>query len=414
MADAIDNALTQIGKTLATCEAECKKLTQSAQILHKSSVSLLGMFVVRGEALSAIFTRSLSIAESAIGMTYDLEIGLTDENLTKRLGTFQLTPIIWQDGDNSFQAVPKGALRVVSSLPGVVVRDGHSLIESLWSIRLNNGTSLEYHAVIEFRLSLHLARPKVRLSSARALQFYGAKWESASPIAMIPFAGKRRLKARQTIEEKIQTELGKVELAFPSIDTPQLRLNATPLASFARGALLIFCKLDGLPLRRAPYAIARIPNRPGFDLFVRIKSDVLVQQLSTVVKAIDNSASVVDARYAGGAFRFTVSVYRKQHECIAEARIWASINFLAYVQSRGRTELMFDASQESWSARWEIDWCFHKCGEASRRIDSELRATISQHKRKTVSLSNFSSIARNVSGWMDPFGLNIQMEAIDV
>jgi len=57
------------------------------------------------------------------------------------------------------------------------------------------------------------------------------------------------------------------------------------------------------------------------------------------------------------------------------------VAFEGVVLKRGPTRLSFRAGWRRWDARWEIDWCFHKCGEASDKI------------RRTIHVNRWTNIS---------------------
>lgn len=411
MSDPIDVALADIDANLSKCAVSTESLRTAAIQLNHGAFTYAGNFRTPGEALWEVFGLGRSLTDIIASMTFDAQMTVTDAYLAKQFSGQQIKTIEWVVGDIKIEAVPVGDLAILTSpLNSGEVRPGHLVMSTHWDVSIDNAPPQRRESWLEFRIDMKSAWPSMRLVPARALIFTDSTGEVSDPIKLIPYGKSMRFDARRELARQVTALASELRIPIPSLSSLPLPLSLRPLTSFARGALHFAFKIDGISRRRAPYIISQRRLPEPYDVFIRLKVELITQQLASIVGEIEG-ASLQEPRFAGGNFWFTVAISRTEHKCIAEARINAWIDYQASVISRGNNRLMFEANQRSWRASWEIDWCFHKCDEASDEIRKTLKEQINLYKKKSVTLGDFSQVARQSYGWMDPFGVNIQMES---
>ncbi|MDO8770865.1 MAG: hypothetical protein Q7K57_19585 [Burkholderiaceae bacterium] len=404
----IDVALGDVNAQLAKCTGQVVGLTSLAKSFAVDSRTYCQYFSAENDLLWRLFGGVKEIADAGITMTHDVQATISEDYLRRALQGQAIAPVEWTAADLTFTAKPVGGA-TVNTLPGHSYRQGHAALVISWEISANGAPPERLTSFLEFRLDVRSAWPKVALVPARWVKFYDPSGKEKDALSQVPYGKGSRVQARLNIARQMGGACRDAAFEVPIISSIPLPLNLVPIASIANGAVILAFKVGGLPLRRAPYALSsQRPTRPE-DLHLRIKSEVLIEKLAESIRGIPG-ASLEGARFDGRVFRFTVHIYRKEHECIAEARIHAWINYYAQIRSSGNTMLTFEAYQLNWSARWEIDWCFHKCDEASDEIRKTLENTIPTYAHQSVPIGQFSSMARRARGWMDAFGLNIMLE----
>jgi hypothetical protein len=408
MLDPMDAALGEIADGLDKCARQVVKLNSLAKPFAADSRTHCQYFSGENDLLWRLFGSVKDVADMCVAMTHDAQVTVSESYLRRLLASQTISPIEWTAAELRFTAKPVAGA-TVNSLPGRSYRPGHAAMVIHWEVSANGAAPERLTSFLEFRLDTRSLWPKIALVPARWIRFYDTSGKERDALSQVPYGKGSRVQARRDIARQMNIACRDAAFEVPMLSSIPLPLHLLPLASTANGAVILTFKVAGLPLRRAPYALSgQRPVNPE-DLHLRIKSDILIQKLAESVRGIPG-ASLQNARFDGRVFRFTVHIYRKEHECIAEARINAWVNYYAQVLSSGKTMLTFDAHQVNWSARWEIDWCFHKCDEASDEIRRTLESTIPTYAHQSVPIGQFSSIARRARGWMDAFGLNIMLE----
>ena len=408
--DPIDIALQEVDRNLSACEAKAKILIAGSSALLTSVSETQSLIVAEGNALWRIYDVASKVLTMAVQMSFDAQLAIGAAFVTKKLKNTVLEPITWSSGDYRFTATPISPPAVVTNNRLPAPRPNSCHMATDWLVSVNDGAPRKFRLLAEFQIDTRTDWPRLKLVISRGVVFSDEVRVPADPLAMLPVKDQVRNRARLEINDHVVKHVESLNLPTPDLSAIPTPLNAVPLAAWPLGSLMLFLKLRDLPQRRAPYALLSSIPRSPFDVALRVKAEMLIANLASVVSGIEG-ASIGNPRYAGGTFWLTVSIYRKEHQCIAEARIWANIEYSVRIETRGNTRLFFIANQRSWRARWEIDWCFHKCDEASAEIEKTLREQIAQHTYKEILLANLSSIATRASGSMDNFGLTISWEA---
>lgn len=408
MSDSIDAALNLIDNGLRSCAARAQRLRPGAGALATDSTTYRGLFADEGGPLWGIFSSCYEVGDIALAMTHDAQLAVTDGYLRRALQLQSISNLVWEGGNLRFKAVPVSHAEI-DAFPGSGFRHSHAVLRVLWDVSINETPPERLQTLLEFRFDIRGQWPKVGFVISRFVSFRDSSGKEADLLGRVPYGKSARVNARREIARQLDRSFQDMRFELPAMTSIPLELKLIPLTSIARGVVQLVFKIEGLPTRRAPYALSSYRPQEPEDMHIRIKSDVLLQKLNEALHDIPG-ASLQNARFDGRLFRFTIHVYRKERECIAEARIHAWIDYYARVLATGKTALTFQATQLNWHAKWEIDWCFHKCDEASDKIRDTLRSTIPTYASKSVAIGNLSSVANRARGWMDAFGLNIVLE----
>ena len=409
MSDPIDQVLDEISQHLSACESAATKARLISKVYLEEASEFLGRFAAPDGPLAELFALDSEIIAVLTTMTFDVQVTIAEGYLTKSLSKQALPKIAWSDGDLSFLALPVGAPTIMLGGKPGVNRPNFPVLRSLWGVSIGNGAVERREAYLEFKLKLRGHGEQVKIVPSRSIRFSDNNGRSVDLLSAVPFGKGLRLQVRREIRKQVNDAVAGLDIKFPTSDVP-LPLQLIPLTSFAHGALFLVYKLGDLPKRRASYALSQFIPYAKNDLYLRIKSDVIIRQLGTVVSQIEG-ASIENPRFSGNRFLFTVKINRTERQCIAKAKIRAWIEYITYIEKRGQATLGFLARQNGWQASWEIDWCFHKCGEASDLIRKTLHTEIPKYKEQRAMLGDFSTIAREAGGWTDAFGLNITLES---
>lgn len=410
MSDPIDVALDAIADALDKCASNGVDLISLGQTFANDSGQYRRFFISEGELLWVMFGGVKDVTDIALSMTHDVQVTLSENYLHQALTDQAVEPIEWSAENFNFKATPVARQNILTN-PGPSYRKGHAALVIEWKIEVNGITTERLISFLEFRLDIHSAWPKLTLIPSRWLRFYDATGVERDALNQVPYSNGSRAKARLDISHQMSIACRDFSFQVSILSQIPLPMHLEPLASFAGDAAVLVFKVNGLPLRRAPYELsAQSPVNPE-NVHLRIKSNVLVDKLVESIRQIPD-ANLHDARFDGRYFRFTVHIYKKERECIAEARIHAWVDYYAQIRTSGKTILNFEAQQLGWKAKWEVDWCFHRCDEANDKIKSTLENTIPTYSQRTVPIGQFSSFAHRTRGWMDAFGLNIMLEAI--
>lgn len=406
--DPIEQAISQAGAALTSITSRAHQVRNNAAAMLASSQVLLEAFSGSAGVLAKIYSMAGAAVEISAPRAFDIQISLAARTLDLLLASQEVQNFEWKDGEFSVKGEPVGSPHIM--LARAEARPSTLLIIQRWQVALNGGQSESFETRQEIAFDLRAGWPKAQAFTTRRVLITDLNGADINPFQRLPVAGGVRARAWSEISSATKSSLGSVAFEIPSPSELALGTSSLPLSILVKHNLTALLKVRSIPQRRAAYLVSLTIPYGFYDVGFRIKSEFLATRIRHIVEGIQG-ASLQNVRHYRHALLFDVHIFRREKECIAEARVWVDASFAGEVISKGPTRLAFLVYWRRWEAHWEVDWCFHKCDEASDEIRRTIEDQLNQYSRRETSLLDLSGQARSSTGWIDDFGLLLMWES---